>query len=141
MKDRIKQFISNHVKLVTFLTVITLFLLICGPIFVLEAREYWGAGMDTRKEMTSNDVIVLSELDETLYVDQITGKYRCKEKVGKNEIRVTVEIKPRYTLDIRADKNTRVIVYCELLDNENNEQLNVLTDDIRSYIKHVEKYD
>lgn len=135
-----ESFFAAHVKLITFLIVIGLFLLICGPIFVMEAVEYWGAGMDTRPKMTTTDVITISEWDQTLELKQIT-QYACREKVGQHEIQVTVEIEPRYTMMVRADKNTRVVIYCELLNNDTNEQLDVLTDDIRAYIKHVEQYD
>ena len=135
-----ESFFAAHVKLITFLIVIGLFLLICGPIFVMSAVEYWGAGMDTRPKMTTTDVITISEWDQTLELKQIT-QYACREKVGQHEIHVTVEIEPHYTMVVRADKNTRVVIYCELLNNDTNEQLNVLTDDIRAYIKHVEQYD
>lgn len=135
-------FFSNHVKLMTFLIVIAVFLLIAGPLFILNATK-WFSPKDTRPEMTQRDVIWLSNLQKEsgeIVLDKVT-QFACEETTEASYIRVTVSIKPSYTMIVLANKDTRLISSCTLVHNSRNETKDVFRDDIKAYFEYVSKYE
>jgi hypothetical protein len=132
---RTESFFSRNVRLITFLVTVGLFLLACGPMFVLEARQYFGQDKDTRPDMTMNDMIRLSE-QKPLYVEQLT-KFSCVESdaEGQNTVVVRIEIDGgRYMAVATADAMTGVVVECLIQDMEGDSSArwNALEDDLRA---------
>lgn len=132
--EKTETFFSTHVRLITFLITIGVFLLIFGPIFVLEAKEYFGQDNDARPKMQLYDVITLSEQDSEIFKKQLT-KYQCSESVqeGENTTLIRIDIEPHYRLFATTDDQTGVVVFCELLNEKTGYKLDVLTDDLRAY--------
>lgn len=133
-KEKFKAFVSSHVRLITFLTTVAVFLLVLGPIFVLEAKEYFGQDSDARPVMQLYDVITLSEQDSDILKTQLT-KYQCHESKqdGENCTLIRIDIEPYYRLFATTDDQTGVVVYCKLLNEKSGYELNVLEDDLRAY--------
>lgn len=133
-KGQTETFFTRHVRLLTFLITIGMFLLVLGPIFVLEAKNYFGQEQDGRPQMKLYDVITLSEQDGDLFKKQLT-KYMCEESVqeGKNTTLIRIDIEPHYRLFATTDDLTGVVVYCKLLNEDTGDEINVLEDDVRAY--------
>ena len=131
-----ENFFTRNVRLMTFLITIGMFLVVVGPIFVLEASEYWGKGGDARPDMTTGDLIVLSDIKGALRVSDIT-KFSCDERDqdGTPYVLVTVDIEPHYTMMASAEKATGKVIYCEVLSNETGEKVDVLTGDVRLFLQ------
>jgi len=137
-----ESFFANHVKLMTFLIVIAVFLLIAGPLFYLSATK-WFSPKDTRPEMTQRDVVLLANLQKEsgeIFLDKIT-RFACEEKTEANYIKVTVRIKPNYTMTVLASKDTRLITECTLVHNKRNEKRDVFQDDIKEYFAYVNQFE
>ena len=140
-KPKKESFFANHVKLITFLIVIGVFLLITVPIFVMNATRWFGAGMDTRPKMTQRDVILLSELEmEAIPLDRVT-QFACEEDIELNVIKVEVKIDPHYTMYVVANKNTHRIVSCRLVNEKRSEEKDVLKDDMQAYFDYVKRFE
>lgn len=129
-----ETFFSRHVRLITFLVTVGVFWLVLGPIFVLEAKDYFGQEQDGRPQMKLYDVITLSEQDGDLFKNQLT-KFMCEESVqeGQNTTLIRIDIEPHYRLFATTDDLTGVVVYCKLLNEKTGEEINVLEDDVRAY--------
>ena len=132
-KGQTETFATRNVRLITFLITLGVFLAVFLPIAYMEAREYFRQGEDTRPKMTTYDLVVLSEQPE-IRVEQLR-KFACEEKKqsGQNFVLITIEIDPHYTVMASADTATGVVGYCHVLNNETNEELDVLTEDLRAY--------
>lgn len=130
-----ETFFTRHVKLITFLCTVGVFLAIFGPIMVLEAREYYGQDKDARPEMTMYDMILLSE-QKPMRVEQLT-KFACVESDadGQNTTVIRLEIDGgRYMAVATADTMTGVVVECLIQDMEgdSDDRWDAVKDDLRS---------
>ena len=136
--QRKDSFVANHIRLITFLSVVGVFLLVFGSIFVMNARQ-WFSG-DTRPAMTKRDVVLLSsmKLDTGIPVDRVT-QYQCKETVGQSHIEVILEVEPDYTVVIEAHPNTKIITAGRLINNKRNETKDIFEDDIEAYFSYLDK--
>ncbi len=59
--QKTENYFTRHVKLITFLCTIGVFLLIFGPILFFEVSDHYTQKRDKRPEMTITDVVALSE--------------------------------------------------------------------------------
>lgn len=129
-----ETFFSRHVRLLTFLITVGVFLLVLGPVFVLEAKNYFGQDEDGRPQMTLYDVITLSEQEGDLFKKQLTN-FTCEESVqeGQNTTLIRIDIEPHYRLFATTDDLTGVVVYCKLLNEDTGDEIDILQDDVRAY--------
>ena len=136
--QRKDSFVANHIRLITFLSVVGVFLLVFGSIFVMNAKQ-WFSG-DTRPAMTKRDVVLLSsmKLDTGIPVDRVT-QYQCKETVGQSHIEVVLQVEPDYTVVIEAHPNTKIITAGKLINNKRNETKDIFEDDIEAYFSYLDK--
>ena len=132
------SFFSTHIKLITFLSVVLVFLLVFGGVFVMNAREWFGG--DTRPAMTERDVVLLStmKLDSGISIEKVT-QFECKETVGQTHIEVIVEVESDYTLIVKANPNTKIITEGKLINNKRNETKDLFEDDIEAYFSYLDK--
>ena len=119
--------------MITFLITLSVLLAVFLPIAYMEAKDYYGQNKDTRPKMQVYDLVVLSEQPAIGY-RQLT-KFACveSEKKGQNFTLIRIEIDPHYTVLASADLMTGEVVYCTMLNNETNEEIDVLTADLRAY--------
>ena len=136
--QRKDSFVANHIRLITFLSVVGVFLLVFGSIFVMNAKQ-WFSG-DTRPAMTKRDVVLLSsmKLDTGIPVDRVTQS-QCKETVGQSHIEIVLEVEPDYTVVIEAHPNTKIITAGKLINNKRNETKDIFEDDIEAYFSYLDK--
>lgn len=130
-----ENFFSRNVRLITFLCCIAVFLLIFGPIAVLEARDYLTNNYDTRTEMTLNDVVALSDLKKNITASHIEN-YACDKDEKNDGIYYRVDIEPHYFLLCVADKNTGKLIYCELANLDTGKTVNMLEEDVRAFLQN-----
>lgn len=129
-----ENFFTRNVKLITFLVTVGVFLAVFGPIFVLEARQYYGQDKDTRPKMTMYDMILISE-QKPITANQLT-KYACTESEadGQNVKVIRIEIDDgRYMAIATADMITGIVVECLIQDMEgdSDDRWNAMEDDLR----------
>ena len=127
-----ENFVSTHVRLITFLVTVGVFLLIFGPIAVMEAKEYFGQQSDPRPQMTAADLIKLSEQYQDITPAQLDD-FRCRTQENEHEVRYDFEIVPHYHVYAIEAIVTGKIIYCEVVNLETGAQANVLTDDIAAF--------
>ena len=132
------SFFSTHIKLITFLSVILVFLLVFGSIFVMNAKE-WFSG-DTRPNMTRRDLIALSrmELESGISIDSVT-RYESEENKSSEAIEVVLEVEEDFTVKVYANPNTRLILSGVLINNKRNETRDLFNDDINQYFDYLDK--
>ena len=130
-----ENFFTRHVKLLTFLITVGVFLAIFGPIMVLEADSRWGHTDDTRPLMTSDDLIALQTSSGGAIQWKKLTQYACdeNEQEGEGLVLLTVDIAPHYTMIATGNINTGLLEYGEILSNQTGERANILTDDLRAY--------
>ena len=126
-----ENFFTRHVKLITFLVTVGLFLVIVGPILLFGVTQDWMEPPELPK-MTVEDVILLSEQNTVLKLSQFTCYEGEMQEWSFGDYYV-IEIGSRYTLVCGADPKTQVVFYCELKDSETEQQLDVLSEDMRAY--------
>lgn len=128
-----ENFFSRNVKLITFLITVGVFLAVFGPIMMLEAKDYFGQENDGRPQMTAYDLTLLSE-QGAINLNRLT-KYACEESEpdGQNFVMIQIDIEPCYKLFASASKGTGAVEYCKILNLETNEEIDVLTTDMRVY--------
>ncbi len=123
-----ETFWTRHVRTITFLITLGVFLLIFTPIAILKAQEYgW---FDTRPEMTLSDVIKLSEQNGYVREEQIS-KFQSEMTKGNSSTTYVIEIAPYYQFYAIVNNQTKLLTYCSLSDLENDIEIDVLTEDVR----------
>lgn len=132
-----RQFISNHIKLITFLVTISLFLAAFLPIAYYESKDYFVLRGDRRPEMTTGDLILLADAvpDGTLKLEHFT-KYKGEEINYEDNTFTyyTIKIEPCYRVMVGFNNNTKTLIYFTVLDSEADSALNVLEGvDLRAY--------
>jgi hypothetical protein len=132
-KGKTENFFSRNVKLITFLCCIAVFLLIFGPIAVLEARDYLTRDYDTRPQMTLNDAIMLSDQNGNIRATQVE-KFAGEKKVNPDGFYYYIDIEPHYQLLAVADKNTGMLIYCQIANLDTGETVDVLKEDVRAFL-------
>ena len=152
-EQRKESFFANHVKLITFLIVVGLLLLILGPIFVLNATQ-WFSG-DTRPNMTEFQLIALDDLrlENGIDVETVT-QYACIESDEEGFIKVVMEVDPAtptygasgaekkpYTVIIIAKENTGKIVSGSFLDNNEHVSKELFKSELKEYFEYRKEMD
>ena len=147
-----ESFFANHVKLITFLIVVGILLLILGPIFVMNATQ-WFSG-DTRPTMTEFQLIAMDDgrLENGISVNTITDYYACTETKEDDHIKVVFEVEPTnklnsagyekqaYQVTVIANKNTRKIVSGTFVDpNRNNETKDLFQSQLKGYFEYLKE--
>ena len=132
-----RQFISNHIKLITFLVTISLFLAAFLPIAYYESKDYFTGRGDKRPEMTTGDLILLADAADsgTLRLDHFT-KYKGEEIHYEDDsfTYYTIKIDPDYRVMVGFNNNTKALIYFTVLDSSSDNALNVLDGvDLRAY--------
>ncbi len=137
-----ETFVTAHVRLLTFLICMAVFLALAGPwsFFrirdaVLEHRE------SKRASMTVQDVIALSSSARTPELSDV-DKYRGERSEWGNEVHYTAEIEDEYLLYAVANSDTQKIIYmtlthlhCETSNESDARMADVLKDDIAAFIR------
>ncbi len=126
-----ENFFTRHVKLITFLVTVGLFLVVVGPILIFGVAQDWMEPHDLPK-MKVEDVIALSEQNTNLKLSQFTCFEGEMQEWSFGDYYV-IEIGSRYTLVCGADPKTEVVFYCELKDSVTERQLDVMNEDMRAY--------
>ncbi len=155
-KGKTENFFTRHVKLITFLCCLTVFLAVFGPWSIFRIMDYIEEKSDTRPYMTGADLLALSELDRNLYYDDIKG-FKGQEKINSHrysvdlgegvtemreedkEIYYYMTVDGRYQALAVADIQTGMIIYFRVTDPKSNLEANVLTDNIADFLAGIPK--
>ena len=140
--EKKESFFANHVKLITFLCVIGVFLLIFGPIFVMNAVQ-WFSG-DARPQMTEfqMDSLDCMSLESGIDYETVT-QYSCVESNSQSAMQATLSIKstiagyPDYTVIVVADKNTKKIISGKFIDNRRNVEMDLFKGELSAYLDYI----
>ncbi len=133
-----ENFFSRNVRLITFLVCIGVFLAFFVPIVAYETIDYLKAARDTRPEMTLNDVLRLSEQNGKISEKQIQKFKTTHVDVQAATIYYYFDISPHYHVLAIADKNTKMLIYCQLDNFETGETADMLVDDIYAFLNKEE---
>ena len=134
--QKTENFFTRNVRLITFLVTLGVFLALFLPIAIPKVREYWGQEVDTRDKLTLQRLVTLSEQKDGIALRQLT-EYQCEEQEKDFEIWCYIDVEPCYQVLAVADKKTRLVVYCTLLNVDTGESVDVLTEDIRAYVNGI----
>ena len=132
--QKTETFFSTHVRLITFLITLSVFLFGFLLLEIPNIKERWGQYADMRDPMTIQRLVVLSEQESGISERQIK-EYKSKVDEGEYEIYYYFDIEPHYEVIAVVDKNTRLVIYCNLLNESNGDKVDVLTEDLRAYLE------
>lgn len=132
-----RNFINNHIRLVTFLVVISLFLAVFIPIAYYESRDFFDDHGDTRPAMTTGDLILLADDagKGTLKPEDFT-KYKCieMEMSDAKYAYYMIEVEPSYRVLVGFNKDTNKLLYFVMSDSATDEEIDILNGgDLRAY--------
>ena len=124
-----RNFISNHIRLVTFLVVLALFLAVFIPVAYYESKDYLEDRGDTRAYMNTSDLQRLADQAPkgTLKPADFT-KYRCAELQAGDEkyAYYFLEVEPCYNVMVAFNKDTNNLMYFVVADFETDQEIDVL---------------
>ena len=131
--QKTENFFSTHVRLITFLITLSVFLFGFLLLEIPNIKERWGQYADMRDPMTIQRLVVLSEQESGISERQIK---EYKSRVDDDEYETYYfDIEPHYQVIAVVDKNTRLVIYCNLLNESNGDRVDVLTEDLRAYLE------
>ena len=133
-----REFINNHLRLVTFLITVALFLAVFIPVAYYESKDYFSDRGDTRPAMTTGDLILLG--DEvgkgTLKPSDFT-KYRCVERETNKDkyVDYIIEIDDTYRVMVGFNTETNELLFFVMSDSETDQTVDILHGgDLRTYL-------
>ena len=129
-----ETFFSRNVRLITFLICISVFLALFVPIVAYEVVDYLADARDTRPEMTLSDVVRLSAQNGKISEKQITGFKPSEVDNKAGQIYYYFDIAPYYHVLAISDKQTKMLIYCQLTNFETGETADMLTDDVYAFL-------
>ncbi len=134
-----ETFFSRHVKLITFLICIGVFLAIFAPIAVLEAHDYLtGLNLKTKPDMMLVDVVRFSEQNGKVYAKQFE-EFDCEIHKSGDTVIYSADIETCYSFYAVADSSTGKVTAFYLTDKERDETVNVLTDNVKAFLMEKEE--
>ena len=128
-----ENFFSANVRLITFLITVAVFLGLFLLLEIPNIKDYWRQYTDMRDTMTIQRLVVLSEQDAIS--ERQIKEYRSKTNDDEYETWYYFDIEPHYQVIAVVDKNTDLVIYCNLLNEKTGERIDVLKDDLRAYIE------
>ena len=132
--QKTENFFSTHVRLITFLITLSVFLFGFLLLEIPNIKERWGQYADMRDPMTVQRLVVLSEQESGISERQIK-EYKSRVDDDEYETYYYFDIEPHYEVIAVVDKNTRLVIYCNLLNESNGDRVDVLTEDLRAYLE------
>ena len=132
--QKTENFFTTHVRLITFLITLSVFLFGFLLLEIPNIKERWGQYADMRDPMTIQRLVVLSEQESGIAERQLK-EYKSKVDDGEYETYYYFDIEPHYEVVAVVDKNTRLVIYCTLLNESNGDRVDVLTEDLRAYLE------
>ena len=132
--QKTETFFSTHVRLITFLITLSVFLFGFLLLEIPNIKERWGQYADMRDPMTIQRLVVLSEQESGISERQIK-EYKSRVDDDEYETYYYFDIEPHYQVIAVVDKNTRLVIYCNLLNESNGDRVDVLTEDLRAYLE------
>ena len=129
-----ENFFTRNVRLITFLICVGVFLALFVPIVAYEVVDYLSEARDTRPDMTLNDVVRLSSQNGKISESQVQEFKSSSVDVKANGIYYYFDVSPHYHVLAVADKNTKMLIYCQLTNFETGETADMLTDDIPAFL-------
>ena len=132
--QKTENFFSTHVRLITFLITLSVFLFGFLLLEIPNIKERWGQYADMRDPMTIQRLVVLSEQESGISERQIK-EYKSRVDDDEYETYYYFDIEPHYQVIAVVDKNTRLVIYCNLLNESNGDRVDILTEDLRAYLE------
>jgi hypothetical protein len=132
-----REFINNHLRLVTFLITLAIILALFIPIAYYESKEYFSDRGDTRPEMTTGDLILLADDGQkgTLKPADFT-KYKCVERETNEDkyVDYIIEIDDTYRVMVGFNTETGEMLFFVMSDSETHAKIDILNGgDLRAY--------
>ena len=128
-----ENFFSANVRLITFVITVAVFLGLFLLLEIPNIKDYWRQYTDMRDTMTIQRLVVLSEQDAIS--ERQIKEYRSKTNDDEYETWYYFDIEPHYQVIAVVDKNTDLVIYCNVLNEKTGERIDVLKDDLRAYIE------
>lgn len=130
-----ENFATRNVKLITFLVCIAIFLALFGPLSVFRIREMILEKRALEGQIPLETVVALSELDRDIYLSDLE-KYTGERKENSYSAQYYMDIGEEYLLLANAEKPSGKVVYLTLLHFKSGEEIDVLTGDVRAFLKN-----
>lgn len=106
-KGKTENFFTNHVKLITFLICLGVFLAIFGPISVFRIRDYIEEKRAIANAMTVQDILELAEDRDQLYLSD----FEDFTKDMAAESFYIIKVEPSYLVTVRSDSANGKLSY------------------------------
>ena len=133
-----REFINNHLKLVTFLVTVALFLAVFIPVAYYESKDYFSDRGDSRPAMTTGDLIRLGdEVGKGTLKPSDFNKYRCVERESEDGkyVNYIIEIDDIYRVMVDFNVETNELLVFMMSDSETDQSVDILHGgDLRAYL-------
>ena len=124
-------FVSHHIKTITFLVCVGVFLVLFGPVNIFWFQRQPDVDQVGETVMTEEDLVRLSMSGSLLTMAELQ---RYRGEVSENEYRVTYTVKfDHYLLLSIADRETGALLFCQLSDSNTHDTVDVLSEDVKAF--------
>ena len=128
-----ETFWTRHIKLITFLIVIAVFLALFGPYNVFDLAKSINEKREIEGRITMEEVIALGDLRGTIYLKQLT-KYSGELSDLQQLSMYTMDIDDRYMLIATAEKPSGRVIYLHLNDRQTKQTIDIRAEDVRAFL-------
>ena len=128
-----ETFWTRNVKLITFLTVVGLFLAIFGPWSIFRIRESILEKKALEGRITLEEVVAFSELERDLYFSEFLS-YTGDRSDTDYQMLYCMDIDENYILYAAAEKPGGKVTYLQLHRVSTGESVDVLTGDVQAFL-------
>lgn len=129
-----ENFFTRNVRLITFLVCVGVFVALFGPIAMMEADNYLENENDSKYTMTLENVLTLAKQNGYISASQIKD-YANRQNETEDEIYYYIDIEPNYFLFAVADKNSQMLLYCDLSNLDTGKSVDVLKGDVKAFLE------
>ena len=131
--QKTETFLTRHVRLITFLVCITVFLFLFWPIAMPEMRKLSHEG-DLRSQMTVSDVLRIADLGTRLQASELDQYVGTKVEMDYGDY-YYIDVEPHYQMLAVFHKDTGLLLFCHLSDKVTDEKIDLLKNDAEDFLK------
>ena len=131
--SKTETFFTRHVRLITCLVCIAVFMVLFWPIAMPEMHKFSHEG-DIRPKMTVNDVVRISGMGNR-FTEAEAAKYVGIQTDTDYENYYYIDVEPHYQVLAVFDKDTKLLLFCQLSNQETDEKIDLMKDDVEAFLK------
>lgn len=131
--QKTESFVTRNVKLITFLSVILVFLAIFGPFSIFRIHEYIQEKRAAEGQISLEEIVAISDLERDVYLSELF-KYTGERRDNDLFMLYYMDVEENYLMLATAEKPAGKIRHLHLTNLSTGESIDVLRDDVRAFL-------